>query len=83
MGIGMVNDTYNRLTTLNTPARITTLFRQWISIAKNILQPKPEPMMAPGPMAGPPGAGPQMQPQGAPAQMMAPMTGGLPNGIPS
>ena len=81
-GLPMVHDTYNRLTTLEAPARVLVLFRQWISIAKQLMSPKMPPAPMPGqPTLGPPGGpmpvDPTMQPAG-PAPM--PATGVVPNG---
>lgn len=74
IGLPMVHDTYNRLTMLSTPARVLVLFRQWISIAKEIMSPEPAPTMGLPPDQGlpmmPGMPGPAAGPEGMPAPEM-------------
>lgn len=64
----LVHDTYRRLETLDTKLEILILFRQWISFAKEIMQPgaaNQTPVEAAAPPAPPP-IDPMMMPAGAP-----------------
>lgn len=80
-GFNTVLNTYQQLRTLDTPSEITARFVNWLLAAKQILEPKEEPMPAPqDPMMGAtPQPGPEaMMPPGNPmeaAGMQAPMPG--------
>jgi hypothetical protein len=81
LGVPTVLDMYQHLCTLDCPENIKSHFRNWLVVAKNLLQPPAPPMQAPMAPMGPEAMMPPGPPMGMPQEGMAPPMPVAPTGM--